>query len=331
MEPAVHYVDNGEGWRLELKRYRPPAQARPARPPVVMIPGYAMNTFILAYHPQGPSMVEYLVADGFEVWTANLRGQGGSRRTGRRGRTRFGLRELSLVDLPRALDAVRKETRQDRLDVVGCSLGASIIYAWLAHHPTGHGIRRMVSIGGPLRLDGAHPMIRLLFASPKLAGAIPIVRTRALARRALPLARRVPALLSIYVNARENDLSAADRLVETVDDPVPYINRQIARWLRERDLVVGGLNVTEHLRGIDVPVLVIYANADGIVPPAAACSVAQAMDDVTLVEAGCDAHRFAHADLFINPRAVDRVFEPMRAWLAAPATPPPRSRWPRPR
>lgn len=316
MEPTIHLVDNHDGWVLELRRYA--RRPDPTLRPLVMFPGYAMNTFVLGWHPSGPSMVDYLVDDGFEVWTANLRGQGGSRRKSAASR-RYGLRELSLVDLPAALAFVRTETARPCVDAIGCSLGATMIYAYLAHHLDDHGVGAVVAVGGPLRWGRVHPAMRVVFASGRLAGAVPVVGVRTIARRFLPLVKHVPGLLSIYMNADDVDLSAADQLVNTVDDPVPYINRQVARWVRQKDLVVAGVNTTTALRGLRLPILSIYANADGVVPPDAACSVADVVggDLVTTLQAGNEAHWFAHADMFVNPRAAEWVFEPMRSWLRA--------------
>lgn len=277
-----------------------------------------MNAFILGFHPSGPSMIEYLVRDGFEVWTANLRGQGDSRAVG--DVARYGLRELALEDLPRVFDRVLSDplTEATSVDCVGCSLGASIMYGYLAHNRADSRIGAAVSIGGPLRWDAAHPVMRLLFASPDLAAALPARNTRTLARVFLPIVRRIPALLGIYMNADLIDLSAAHEITKTIDDPVPHINRQVAHWMRHKDLVIGGLNVSDALQGMDLPLLCVLANADGIVPPAAVLSAQRvlAREGVDVLHVGDDDEWFAHADLFVSRPAPERVFEPLRAWLA---------------
>ncbi len=311
------FISNNNGWELELERFTRASGPDPERRPILIVPGYAMNAFILSFHPSGQSMVEYLVDDGFEVWTCNLRGQGGARRNG--PARRFGLAELALEDLPVALDHVLANTtsRRQRVDAIGCSLGASLVYAYLAHHADDHVLGAAISVGGPLRWDEVHPAFRVAFRSGRIAGSIPIRGTRRLARLALPLVRRVPALLSIYMNAGQVDLTAADQLVNTVDNPVPYINRQIARWIRDRDLVIRGLNITEALGPVKLPVLCVLANADGIVPVEAVLSAQRAMPDasVDVLRVGDETNWYAHADLFIAHGARDRVFEPMRAWL----------------
>lgn len=314
---SLEFVDNQDGWGLALRRYVRASGADPTRPPLLFVPGYAMNSFILAYHPRGRSLVEYLADQGFEVWTVNLRAQGDSRRTG--PHQRFGMGELALVDLPAALDAVQARTRSrhPQVDVAGCSLGASLVYGYLAHHRQDHPIRRLVSMGGPLRWDEVHPLLRLAFRSATVAGLVPIRSTRRMARNLLPVLKRFPALLSPYMNARRVDLTQADQLVNTVEDPVRYINRQVARWVQGRDLQLRGVNTSEALAGLPLDVLVVLANRDGIVPPAAACSVQQILGTgrVDVLRAGDDVHWYAHADLFIGDEAEQAVFEPMAAWL----------------
>ncbi len=319
METTRFPVRSTDGWMLDLKRHRGAGSLDPSRRPLIMVPGYAMNTFILGFHPRGPSMVEALAADGVEVWTADLRGQGDSRRDAWRRGT-FGLRQLVLEDLDRSIARVRQETAHtaDGVDLVGCSLGGSMVYGWLSHHTGDHGVHSVVAIGAPLRWDAAHPAMRLAFTSPRLAGLLPIRGTRALARAALPLLTRVPPLLSLYMNADRIDLSQADQLVRTVEDPVPFINRQIARWMKDKDLVVDGVNASEALpRAAGIRYLCVLANADGIVPPEAARSLEDIVgrDRVDTLLVGDVDHWYAHADLFIGDTCQRDVFDPMRAWL----------------
>jgi len=217
---------------------------------------------------------------------------------------------------------VRLETGQDKVDLVGCSLGATMVYAYLAHHTEDHGVGQVIAMGGPLRWDDPHLAVRIAFSSARLAGLLPVKGTRLLARAALPLLVRVPSLLGLYMNADRIDLSRADQLVNTVEDPVPFINRQVARWIKAGDLIVGGVNVTHALpRVVGPDVLCVLANRDGIVPPAAARSVETILgaDRVHVLEVGEDDAWYAHADLFIGDSCQQDVFEPMRAWLAARA------------
>ncbi|MEL6342357.1 MAG: alpha/beta fold hydrolase [Myxococcota bacterium] len=324
MDTRTHTVDNGHGWTLELRQTARFDRLDVSRPPVVILPGYGMNDFIFRYHPTGRSMVGDLACDGLEVWTVNFRGQGKSYAHAADA-SPMSLAGMALEDLPAAFDAIRQrtETRQaapsgpGQLDVIGCSLGCAVGYGYLAHHPMQHPIRTMVAMAGPLRWSGVHPALRLLSQAPGLVGAIPFAFTRALAGNVLPLARRVPGLLRPYLTARRVDLRAAHALIQTVEDPSRHINRELAVWVRDRDLHLGGLNVFDALSEVQVPILCIYGNADGIVPPETARSIADAAGRVTLLAVGGPDHPYAHADLFISDGVHHAVFQPIRTWLGS--------------
>lgn len=309
------------GWALDVRRHFEPERLVSGRRPVLLVPGYCMNTTPLGFHPSGPSLIEFLTQHGLEVWTSNLRGQGESRSEG--GPRNVGFRALALEDLATAIRHVRAhtETGADRVDVVGCSLGGTYVFAYLAHHPKSHGIGSVVGIGAPLRWEGAHTLLQLAFSSPALAHRLRVSGTRRIAGLLLPLvARRAPSLLSIYMNTAIVDLSRADELVKTVEDPIPKLNAEICHWFEAGDLTVAGVNVTDALRGIDLPLLCIVANRDGIVPPEAARSALSVFGERRRRElaVGDETTWFAHADLFISRHAQEKVFAPLAEFLLAP-------------
>jgi len=319
MRIVRHQVATNDGWRLDVKQTLDPARHNPRFRPVTIVPGYGMNAFIFGYHPTGLSMEAYLAHAGFEVWSLNLRGQGASRLADRRTTPRFGLRELALVDLPAAVDfiAARNAGGHERVDLIGCSLGGTIVYAYAGIFGAAR-IGAIVGMGAPLRWEAIHPVLKFAFGSPAVAGLLRIKHTRAIARCGLPLLKRVPRLLSIYLHPEIVDLSQAETLAETVEDPRPELNREIAAWIRDQDLILDGENVTERFRSVARPLFIMLANADGIVPPATVLSAesaaASAVKDV--YTAGDERVKLAHADMFVSEYAQQMVFEPLAAWLA---------------
>lgn len=324
----THHIDNGDGWQLALHRRWDPDRLDATRRPVVMVPGFAMNAHILGYHPRGPSIAGYIAAAGYETWCVELRGQGHSRPSHRSPRRmRHGMADLGLVDLAAAIEGVCQlsHAKADRVDVIGCSLGATLMFMQAAWWPT-HRIARLINLGGPLRWTAVHPAMRALAALPGW-GAIPVRGTRHLARAALPIAIRWPALLRLYLNPEICDLTRPDQLVLTVDDPTSTVNAEIARWINRADLIIDGRNLTHDVALLRLPLLTIIASGDGIVPPATAASAHDAMRgaDRTLIHAGTERRPMAHADLFISALAEAQVFAPIVAWLdraAADATSP---------
>jgi predicted alpha/beta hydrolase len=314
------FVDNHAGWQLCLHRFCDPLRLDPSRRPVVLVPGFAMNSFALRYRPGGASLATFLAGRGFEVWCAELRAQGDSRPTGPVNRATIGLMDLGVHDLGVAIDAIleRTATTATTVDGVGASLGATYLFMQAAWG-RGDRLARLVNLGGPLRWVSVHPLILLLSQAPPIWRWVGFRGTRGFARHALPLAARVPGFLHVYLHPAICDLSEPASLVQTVDDPVPQINQEIARWIRGGDLVLQGRNLTRDSAHLRLPLLTVVANADGIVPEATVCSAHNLMTQAPrqLVYAGDHRTPMAHADLFVSRPAEAQVFMPLAAWLAS--------------
>ena len=158
--------------------------------------------------------------------------------------------------------------------------------------------------------------------SPWLMSRLRLRHTRRLARAVLPLLIRAPGVLAPYMNAAHVDLEHAPELTRSVEDPHPRVNHNIAHWLRKKDMVLRGVNVTQALANVSRPLLLVLANRDGIVPDASARSALDAWGgaDTGELRVGTDDDWYAHADLFVGHDAPQVVFEPLLRWLA--------ERWP---
>ena len=316
--PLEQYlVDNHAGWRLSMSRRRPVGDAPHAARPVLIVPGYGMNSYIFGFHPRGPSMIDCLSARGLEVWTVDLRGQGRSIRA--RGNNRYGLADLAIEDLGTAIAHILANTKTGAttLDIIGCSLGTALAFAHVTAVPSAP-VHALVSMAGVVTWKGVHPVVRFAFGSPRLVGLMRIRNTRRLARIALPLITKIaPSLLSVYLNERSTDLSQAEKLVQTVEDPHPIINREIAEWIKRGDLVVRGVNVSKKLPELTHPFFCVVANDDGIVLPATSRHTYDVIgsEKKELLVVGDPEQPIAHADLFLFTGAQERVFAPIADFL----------------
>ena len=310
------YVDNGDGWRLGLKKIRDDSCLDRNKNPVVIVPGYGMNGFIFSYHPKGRSFAETLASRGHEVWIANLRGQAPSVRQG--GSRSFGLEDLALRDLNCIMKEVTRSTvtKRDKADLIGASLGGTISYIYLAMADEPKA-RALVSIGGPLRWESTHPLVRTVFGNPVLAAMVPTMGVRRLAGFVLPKLRFVPWLLSIYLHPELVDLRAAPELVRTIENPSRRLNLQLSAWIRKRDLVISNTNLTQAFSRVDVPLLCVVAVGDGIVPKVTATSALKHCSSRIreVMQIGDTARPYAHADLFVGNDAEQDVFLPVANWL----------------
>jgi len=310
------FLRTHDGWSLQLRKTVSPDHLDPSAAPLLIVPGYGMNNFIFGYHPRGTSLERCLAEGGFEVWSMNLRHQGESRPARPRAGA-ISLHAYATIDVPAAIEHVLAHTRSSAttLTLVGASLGGTISYGYLALHRKTP-VRSLVTMGSPLRWDDVHPLVRIALGSPTLAGAIPIRGARPLLRNALPTLQKFPALLGFYMNPDTIDLESVAELTRTVEDPHPAINRDIATWLKSRDLELAGVNITHALRDLELPLLIVLSNRDGMVPEATAMSAASAWGGaVEVLRVGDERNWFAHANLFVANDARELVFEPMIEWL----------------
>jgi alpha-beta hydrolase superfamily lysophospholipase len=314
-----YHVDNGDGWDLALYRTHHPTKIDRSKRPVFIVPGYGMNSFIFHYHPSGRSLAATLADRGHEVFTVDLREQGRARKVTPGKQGRYGLSELALVDFAKAIDAARAHTvaKHSEIDLLGASLGGTItmLYRTQAPNPAPG---RVVLLGSPIRWTSVHPLLKLLFGSPSLAGAVELKKTRALAGLALPVAARLaPWALKIYMNTDATDLTHYSEMVNTVEDPSRFVNKEIAQWIKTRDLVVNGRNLTDDVARFSEPLCTIFANGDGIVPKETAtfAHYHAKSNRKVLIEAGDRAVPYSHADMFIGREASRQVFDPLIAFL----------------
>jgi pimeloyl-ACP methyl ester carboxylesterase len=311
------FVDDHAGHDLAVRRTTENGASASHRP-VIIVPGYGMNSFVFGFHPAERSLEGTLAHHGLVVYSADLRGQGKSR--SHTSDDAYGMAELAIDDVSAVIEAVCAREKCDRVDLVGCSLGTSLAFGYLAHRGASR-VGSFVSLGGLVRWVEIAPALRVAFSSPALVAKVKMKNTRELARHALPIVTRVfPRLLSLYVNASSSDLSAVDDLVQTVEDPHAGINREIAEWIARRDLILRGVNVSVAIESMHVPLLCVVAKEDGIVPALTARDVYDriASKDKELLEIGGDpAHPIAHADLFLSKGAEARVFDPIARFLLA--------------
>lgn len=316
LEVRLFHVDNSAGWRLALRRYTCTSSLQEDRNPVLIVPGYGMNSFIFSYHPTGDSMAEHFARAGFEFWTVDLRKQGDSLPTG--GSNSYGLEDVGITDMTAVLDFIvdnSLSTRQ-RVDVIGCSLGATCCFIHVGFVKN-HRIGCLVTIGGPLRWETTKLFVKAAFFSPKLAASVPIRGSAFFAELVLPLAKKVPWTLAPYMRMEHIDIDRAKMIARTVEDPVRRVNEQIANWVHNKDLLLLGKNLTEEVGTFTGPLFCLYANADGIVPKETALSALQATGSrhKEMLQLGDDRIKMAHADIYISRYSHQHVFDPIIRWL----------------
>ena len=313
-----HQVPNHDGWNLQLRQARHRTLHNPALAPIAIIPGYGMNSFLFGFHPRGTSMELCLAEAGFEIWSLNLRAQGGSRATSPDAEPPS-FAAFAGVDLPAAIAFITRNSASPGhpISLIGCSLGGTIGYTYLALHPQQSRVGALVTIGSPIHWDRPPLLFKLLGVRPDLIERLNLRGTRSIVRAALPLLERMPRLAHLYLNPAHVDLHALHELARTVENPQPRLNRELSEWLAAGTLTVRGRDIAEEVRKVTVPLLVTRANRDGIVPTDSVASVRSRWggraDELVV---GTPEDWYSHADLFIGNEAPAKVFAPIAAWLS---------------
>jgi len=153
--PEDHWVKTDDNWTLHILRYKP-VRLDPKRSPVILCHGLSHNNLFWDVVPK-TSLAQYLQAGGFDVWSVSLRGAGQStkpklsqlkqlfrlnvsvfnpagllNRQPALIRTNWTVDDHIYHDIPAALSYVLKLTGHKQVHWIGHSLGAMIMFGYLA-------------------------------------------------------------------------------------------------------------------------------------------------------------------------------------------------------
>jgi pimeloyl-ACP methyl ester carboxylesterase len=295
-----------DGWALALGRRRP--RAAPRRPPVLFVHGIAMNRQAFDFGVERYAMAAHLAAAGFDGFSLDLRGHGGSRR----GPTsRWTLDTYLEQDLPAALDAIRAATGSAEVLYVGHSQGAILGMAACALYP--ERIRALVALSGPAHFD-AQPRLRALLALRRLGlGG----HLRLLARTAAPFSGYWhPSLVDLSINMRNVERPIYRRLLaNAIEDLQPGVVDQFAACI-EGDTFCsadGKVDYRALFPRCHQPALFLTGERDGIAPPAAVEAAFRSWGGPKRFwVAGRD---YGHADVLLGKNAPEVVFPVVREFL----------------
>ncbi len=161
-----------DGWELALSVYGDPARTR-RRHPVLLCHGLGSNRLSFDIDREH-SLAAWLVEQGFDVYSIDLRGHGLSERPGpERTRDRWGFVEYCELDVPAAIDTVLARTGAERLHFVGHSMGGILLYAHTAvAEPR---IRSGVAIGSSLDYSDSATAFRWIAKLAPLSHLLPEV------------------------------------------------------------------------------------------------------------------------------------------------------------
>lgn len=308
----LHVLTN-DGQRLALWRVRPTGASRGA---VLLLHGLSANRF--AFHWPGRSLAEYLGAEGFDCYVAELRGAGESARE----LTTWSFHDYLEHDVPALLDAVRKTSGQERVHFVGHSMGGILM---MCHGilTGGAGLLSGTALASALDYgtggSGFGPVLKLKPVLEQLTsvpwGAAMQVLAPLLARIPDPLAgfnfhpdNAEPALVrAVYANAFTAIPTALLGSLATTFEPGGLKSRS-----GDSFLVKAG--------AFQAPLLLIAASDDRQCPLPALEATAQATRAKVLRFGSAYGHlaEYGHFDLLLGRHAPAEVWPALAAWLGEP-------------
>jgi len=325
---ALARVRTADGWTLTVHRFIPAHVRR--KTPALLLHGFGANGWCFRA-PAGRSLGWFLAERGIDVWIPELRGTRSSGPPEGRGGTwtdDAARREVTFSakltrDLPALLDHVRQAHGGSELDVVGHSLGGTLLFAHLATEPDVP-IRRVVALAASVR-----------YGVPMLARAIAAAEQSRLPWRAVPnpiplrLLCRLGAYTRIVLPAHEHfNVANVERatllrmMKEGVEDATLAELAEIVRWGEGDTGGPWGRSLLESLGQVRAPLLLLGGAADRHVRPAALREVLGAWGSVErrlLVlgrNAGCELD-YGHTDLLLGARAPRETFPLIAEWLEA--------------
>jgi len=320
----THEFVGPDGVALRVHRYRPRGVPS-SMPPILACHGLGATHRNLDLD-DSHSLALHLAEAGRDVWLGVLRS--GRRDLGYLARRRIDFDSMARADVPGLVAFVRARTGAAQIDWIGYSMGGMLLYAALGGRTIAPGcVRKVAILASPARFGVPFPGLAWV-GSQRWVGLLDVPfgvlgRLFAFAARRF----RVPLEDLVLNPANIAPERARYAMVEVVNDIPGPLQRSFARFARLRRFVsLDGLDYLDGLRSIDIPVTFWAGDADKLAPARAiqpafeAWGADNARSDKKLVRLG-RAHGqhedYGHGDIAFGDRAVEEVYRPVEAWLAA--------------
>lgn len=292
------------------------------REPVILCHGVSANRFNMDLDDE-VSLARWLAARGFDCYVLELRGRGKSVRRGLAGLfPRQAFDDYPALDLPAAIEAVRRRHGAEQVHWVGHSMGGQVLYAYLARTP-GAPVRSAVTIGSPIAMRLPLWMRAGLRAAALVPAPVCWGKAAFLVAPVVGWVAHPPLPLLVNPqNIRGARLrSATANLIADVSwGEVEHFARMGAGAFGSRD---GAHDYAAGLARAATPCLVVAGAGDRLATPDAVRAGFLALGGGPphafrlAGEAGGDPVDFGHGDLVLGDHAPTVVFPEVQRWLEA--------------
>ncbi len=324
-QDRTDFTTTADGWRIAIHYYAP--RGEKVGKPVILCHGMASNRFRFDLK-NGPSLAEFLRNQNREVWVAELRGSGYSRRSGfllSDSPLNWGFDDHLNYDVKAIIEHVIRETDADSVHWIGHSMGGMLIEAHLAREEPS-AVASALALGSPTDFSemGNHAF-RYALKMRWMLKIVPFNPLIPLAKCFLPLAKLAPGFLSIFFCLENIEWRMARKIsaigAELVSSSVLWLD--MARFLSEEKFADPfGRSYLEGFDASRIPLLAICGTKDLMAPEKAVLSICKAetsnsvRESVVLGKRTGFLHDYGHMDILIGDRAREEVFPIIESWLA---------------
>ena len=317
----LFFAPTEDGWHIALHFHRP-NYPRPGAYPVVVVHGIAANKYTVDMD-RGHSLAYFLKQNGFPVFAISLRGCGKSHHNSKYGYKDYNFDDMVEKDIPAIIDRVKELTGAPKVNWVGHSMGAMIMYGFQARELEGHkDIAAMVALGSPGRLT--HAKTSLWGAVSKHPGLTRALDAKWSAQLVSPFAARIATPVEDIIFNREivSGVTIRRLMKNGVENIPPALMEQFVRWINDGHTmsVDGGFDYSANYDRIKTPALFIAGARDHIAPAESVRYVYKRHGgehkDYKLMgkEAG-KPYDYCHTGLVLADRANIDVFPEVLEWL----------------
>jgi len=286
--PKQYFVDTDDGWKLSLKRYKPPKIDRRTAP-VILCHGFNYNSTMWDLDEKH-SLATYLRDKGCDVWAVDLRGSGDSSKpalSDLRSLTKLQIEKIPQIlmrapmnvnkfdwtiddhihrDLPAVIEFVKGHTKKNSVTWIGHSMGGIVMYGYLVSENP-RNIKNFVAVGSMINVkQPPNKMMDMIASQKPITNASLLINTTvAYQLRNLTLGTiKLPWENLFYNKENMDDITAIKMFRFTIDDTAPGVISQFSDMIKSGDFISvnKNFNYTKNLNRITLPVLLIAGSND---------------------------------------------------------------------
>ncbi|PJZ69420.1 hydrolase [Leptospira perolatii] len=265
----VHFARTKDGWNIALHRHIP-QQPIQELAPVIVVHGIATNKFV-ADLDKRHSLPYFLKLRGFEVFAVSLRGAGSSYHESNSGYEDFTFDDLAKYDVPAIIEKVMAITGKPRINWVGHSMGAMIMYAYMGicKKEDKQKIACFVAMGGPGNLN--HLGLSLIGLLSRFPRARKVLDLKFGASMLAPVAGEIftPVDEMLYNPKATSGKTVKKVMKNAIENISEGVIEQFMSWIETKRMTSlnGFYDYIENQKEITVPSFFIAGAKDAIGTP----------------------------------------------------------------